>query len=116
MFDVISRLVRSLRKSSAKKSQWQSHRRLCLEALDPRLLMSVTPIDPAKVNMTPVMIGPVAPTQQQIDQQMGLPILDSLPGAPATLYLDFDGNFLSRWSTGGQTFTNVSTPVWDMDG
>ena len=55
-------------------------------------------------------------SQQQLDQQMGLPMLDSLPGAPATIYLDFDGNFLSSWSTGSQTFTSVSTPVWDMDG
>ena len=56
------------------------------------------------------------PSQQQIDQQMGLPMLDSLPGAPATLYLDFNGNHLDSWSTGGQTFKNVNTPVWDMDG
>ena len=79
--------------------------------------MSVTPINTARIpDASAMVVGPVAPTNQQVDFQMGLPALDSLPGAPATLYLDFDGNFLNTWSTGGQTFTNVTTPVWDMDG
>lgn len=56
------------------------------------------------------------PSQKEIDQQMGLPMLDSLPGAAATLYLDFDGNFQSSFSSDGKTFTNITTPVWDMDG
>src|SRR5690348_17298443 len=112
MFDVLSRLVRSLRKPSARKSLQQRHRRLCLEVLDPRLLMSVTPIDTARApDASVMMVGPAAPTNQQVDFQMGLPALDSLPGAPATLYLDFDGNSLKSWSTGKQTFTNVNTPV-----
>ena len=91
-------------------------RRPQLETLDPRLMFSVTPL-PLAHFATLANTGTFAPmSQQQIDQQMGLPMLDSLPGAPATIYLDFDGNFLNSWSTSGQTFTNVSTPVWDMDG
>lgn len=34
----------------------------------------------------------------------------------ATLYLDFNGNHLSSWRAGNKTFTDVTTPVWDMDG
>ena len=56
-----------------------------------------------------------------LDQQMGLPMLDSNPGAPATIYLDFDGNTESGfwyYDQNGQkvyppTFT---TPVFDTDG
>jgi hypothetical protein len=55
------------------------------------------------------------------DQQMGLPLLDSLSGAPTTLYLDFNGDFESDWWTindnGQQThYRNFSTPVFDTDG
>ncbi len=41
-----------------------------------------------------------------------LPVLDSLPGAAATLYLDFDGHFESRWGS----YSNITTPVFDTDG
>jgi hypothetical protein len=54
------------------------------------------------------------------DQMMGLPLLDSNPGAAVTLYLDFNGNFESDWWNGrpeNQThYSNVLTPMWDMDG
>lgn len=56
------------------------------------------------------------PTNRDIDIQMGLPMLDSLPGAAATLYLDFDGNFLSHWFDGATDHFNVNTPVFDTDG
>jgi hypothetical protein len=56
------------------------------------------------------------PTNRDIDVQMGLPMLDSLPGAATTLYLDFDGNFMSSWTDGSSTFTNINTPVFDTDG
>jgi hypothetical protein len=53
------------------------------------------------------------------DQQMGLPMLDSLPGAHATLFLDFTGSFESHWSQtiGGNTnhYVNVVTPAYDND-
>lgn len=42
----------------------------------------------------------------------GLPALHSRPGAPASIFLDFDGHFEPVW--GG--FTNVTTPVFDLDG
>src|SRR5437867_2527541 len=41
-----------------------------------------------------------------------VPALNSLPGAPAALYLDFDGDFESNW--GG--IPNIVTPAYDTDG
>lgn len=41
-----------------------------------------------------------------------VPVLNSLPGAAATLYLDFDGDFQAQW--GG--YTNITTPAFDQDG
>ena len=43
---------------------------------------------------------------------LNVPALNGLPGAPATIYLDFDGNFESQW--GG--FQNITTPAYDTDG
>jgi uncharacterized protein YkwD len=41
-----------------------------------------------------------------------VPIYHSLPGAPASLYLDFDGHFEPSWAG----HSNVITPVYDSDG
>lgn len=41
-----------------------------------------------------------------------VPALNSLPGARATLYLDFDGHFESKWGS----YSNASTPAFDQDG
>ncbi len=41
-----------------------------------------------------------------------VPALSSLPGAPATLYLDFDGHFEAEWGSR----SNVYTPAYDNDG
>jgi hypothetical protein len=43
---------------------------------------------------------------------LGVPLLSSRPGAPATLYLDFDGNVERQWGT----HANVVTPPYDTDG
>lgn len=45
-----------------------------------------------------------------------VPALESLAGAPHTLYLDFDGNFEPTWATDGFTFSNVQTAAFDTDG
>ncbi|MCO6455657.1 MAG: pre-peptidase C-terminal domain-containing protein [Pirellulaceae bacterium] len=45
------------------------------------------------------------------DHEIIPPALSSLPGAPATLYLDFDGHTQSLWGS----FTNAVTPVFDQD-
>lgn len=41
-----------------------------------------------------------------------IPVLNSLPGAPKTLYLDFDGHFEAQWGS----YSNLTTPVYDADG
>jgi hypothetical protein len=41
-----------------------------------------------------------------------VPVLNSLPGAPASLYLDFTGDYESSY--GG--YKNISTPAFDQDG
>ncbi len=40
------------------------------------------------------------------------PALSSLPGAPATIYLDFTGDFTATWAN----FNNIDTPPFDLDG
>src|SRR5436190_3219445 len=46
-----------------------------------------------------------------------IPALSSLPGAPHTLYLDFDGHFQSAWNRTdvGQHYTNVSAGAFNID-
>lgn len=41
-----------------------------------------------------------------------IPLLNSLAGAAASIYLDFDGHFESVWGS----FRNLTTPVFDQDG
>lgn len=40
-----------------------------------------------------------------------IPVLNSLPGAAVTLYLDFDGYFEPVWGS----YANITTPVFDRD-
>lgn len=40
------------------------------------------------------------------------PAFSSLPGAPATIYLDFNGHFDATWAN----FNNIDTPEFDIDG
>ncbi len=41
-----------------------------------------------------------------------IPVLHSNAGADASIYLDFDGHFISQWGA----YSNVTTPVYDIDG
>jgi hypothetical protein len=41
-----------------------------------------------------------------------VPVYHSLPGAPASLYLDFDGHFETAWAG----HNNITTPVYNSDG
>jgi hypothetical protein len=51
------------------------------------------------------------PTLEALEDRL-VPAYSSLPGAPATLYLDFDGDFESQWASS----TNITTPAFDTDG
>src|SRR4051812_41336100 len=64
-----------------------ARRRLSLESLEPRQLMTAVP-------------------------SLSVPPLSSRPGAAATLYLDFNGNVEPQWGS----HTNVVTPPYDTDG
>jgi hypothetical protein len=118
---------------------------LMLESLEHRDAMSVSPAGPALddyaypvsaaaqsgvtgvytggtiATMPTMVLDGYYPTKYDRDVAMGLPMLDSNPGATATLYLNFTGNFVRDWwwnnSDGTQThFANVTTPAFDMDG
>jgi hypothetical protein len=52
------------------------------------------------------------PNGDSIPVDQGLP-LNSLPGAPATLFLDFDGHFQPEPMVGG--WNNIQTPAFDLD-
>lgn len=41
----------------------------------------------------------------------GIPVLNSNPGASASLYLDFDGHFEATWGS----YSNITTPALDFD-
>jgi hypothetical protein len=88
---------------------------LQVECLEDRLALSGSPglgglhTSPAIVSpptgqvAQPSPIGPLLPA---------VPAHNSLPGASASLYLDFDGHYQQDW--GG--YHNLSTPVFDLDG
>jgi hypothetical protein len=78
-------------------------------------------------NETLTLLDPTFLPKSERDAAMGLPLLDSNPGAKATLYLDFTGGTVSDWWTksGGDwsvTFDltlkhfDVTTPAFDTDG
>ncbi len=48
----------------------------------------------------------------------GIPELSSMPGAPNTIYLDFDGHFEPVWrdSSEGRDYLNVWSQAYDRDG
>jgi hypothetical protein len=75
-----------------------------------------TAITKANLSLAPITFDP-----RTLDQQMGMPMLDSNPGAPATLYLDFNGNTETGfwYYDGSNSRVNVptfTTPVFDTDG
>jgi len=41
-----------------------------------------------------------------------IPALNSLPGAKASLYLDFVGDYIPQWLS----YTNITIPAFDQDG
>jgi hypothetical protein len=60
--------------------------------------------------------SPSAPRLESLEPRtllaLSVPALSSLPGAPAALYLDFDGDFIPKWSS----YTNITIPAYDRDG
>jgi fibronectin type 3 domain-containing protein len=119
------------RTSNRTKSRSNSKYRLHAEMLETRLLLCADGLDdhhhaadsygdlgtfpplsdPPKgdvVGTSGTMGGLVAATYALTS----IPVLNSLPGAAASLYLDFVGHFDASW--GG--YTNITTPAFDQDG
>ena len=59
------------------------------------------------------------PTESEYDLNMGLPLLDSNPGAEFTLFLDFTGNYLPSFENHNGTFPQnglqIITPAYSTD-
>jgi hypothetical protein len=104
-------------------------RRLALETLEPRALLTASPMDAGELQFSghgglcqcPVCTGvglSHIPAVQQTatpaasNPLSSLPALASNPGAAAKLYLDFNGHFQASWGS----FSNATTPVFDQDG
>jgi hypothetical protein len=53
------------------------------------------------------------------DMMSAVPVLNSLPGAPNTIYLDFDGDFQAIWSRNDprskQTYLNIASGEFNRD-
>ena len=107
------------------------NRRLIVERLESRLLMAADPfsglLSHGGVCGCPICSGQglealspqaataitsQASTWNPASAPAGVPLLNSRLGAPATLYLDFNGHVESRW---GER-TNIITPAYDIDG
>jgi hypothetical protein len=91
-----------------------------LEALEDRLLMHGGPVaEMVAAGAGAAAAGAFGGAKHPLTD---LPALHSNSGAPATLYLDFDGHFESQFGGtrifgiqfGG--YSNVRTPVFDLDG
>ncbi len=108
-------------------------RRLALEPLEARCLMTAAPSDPFAELLShggacncPICSGqgltaaqPQAATATSATTSLarlatpsGVPQLSSRPGARATLYLDFDGHREASWGS----HSNVVSPAYDTDG
>jgi hypothetical protein len=70
--------------------------------------------DPYPAIVAPQPTGTTSSTTSTTTAMTGLPlpVLNSLPGASATLYLNFTGDFVSSWLG----YSNISTPAFDTDG
>src|SRR5438105_10626168 len=90
-----------------------------VEDLEGRLLLSGG-LNPGLLTSAPAHAIPQDLAQQAADQRMGLPVLNSNPGAAATLHLDFTGDLERTWHWQfGEYFAyyqNVLTPAFDLDG
>lgn len=66
-----------------------------------------SPLPPATSSAVsgPVFVGATHPLTS-------IPVLNSLPGAATTLYLDFNGHYEASWGN----YSNITTPVYSIDG
>ncbi|MEX2027752.1 MAG: hypothetical protein WEH44_10625, partial [Pirellulaceae bacterium] len=112
----------------ANRTISRTPRRLKLENLEPRLVLTSLTLDQAIGQLSshgfctcPVCTGEglsaLAAEEPNADGPIAAPLsslpqLRSNPGATARLFLDFDGHFESSWGS----YSNVSTPAFSQDG
>ena len=119
-----SRRFLSARPTTRNRAQGVHRRRLRLEALESRqLLFADTHADelfcgsldsfppPSESSLEIVSANAVSESSSAL-AAVTAPGHSSLPGAAASLFLDFDGHFEASW--GG--YSNITTPAFDLDG
>src|SRR5215831_8994440 len=103
-------------------------RRMEIEGLESRVVPSTStllpflassaaarPLPPLDMNDNVVFGNPAGGTGSTGGPTFGLsnvPQLSSLPGAKASIYLNFTGDFTASWGS----FSNITTPAYDIDG
>ena len=95
---------RPVRRPAAKQ-----HLPAAAESMEARTLLSA-------IMSSPTYNGPTNPVGDvgQMNPLTDIPELDSLPGAPVSIYLDFDGHTETDPGWAGNN-PNVVTPVFDID-
>jgi hypothetical protein len=100
-----------------RKSRKRAHspKPRLFESLENREMMSVTPLYYSSASLSPAVIEQVSTPMPQPQGTLELlsmpsvPAFSSLPGAPATLYLDFDGHFQAEAAvTDGANLTSAA--------
>lgn len=117
-------------KRAAAKPTHRRPRRLKLESLEPRLVLTSLTLEQAfgqlsghsgvcncpvctGIGLNALTIEQTAPSGPEAAGPLSsLPALHSNPGASAKLFLDFDGHHESIWGS----WSNVNTPAFDQDG
>jgi hypothetical protein len=124
MLQFLARLTQNAKASHRKRPST----RLGVESLEDRLVMNGAGLQSALLAPSAALSTLSSHTSGAIlmpkwfhDSEMGLPALDSNPGAKATLYLDFTGNYEKSWFNYDDnhvktTYKNITTPAFDTDG
>jgi hypothetical protein len=105
---------------SRKLSHAEHRARLSLEVLEDRVVPHALSGFSPELDWTPARGTPAASTPTgsggtstaAASSAPAVPAYSSLPGAKATLYLDFAGDFTANWGS----YSNITTPVYDTDG
>jgi uncharacterized delta-60 repeat protein len=123
------RLAKPKTRPAFRQERKPARARLHLEQLELRLLLSGDPLTPSGllhkdpgIETLPaiehtasgagMLVSAPSRAPAATNPLTSIPILNSLPGAAASLYLDFNGHFDATWGS----YRNVTTPVFDQDG
>jgi hypothetical protein len=126
MLAFLSKLFNGEFHKTARSKRLRPRTCLAVESLEDRLVMNGSSLQsiavaPSLYTASTQNANAIVEPKWFHDVNMGLPALDSNPGAKATLYLDFTGNYESSWfyyddNHVKQTFKNITTPAFHTDG